>query len=268
VSGYEQISYTNDVSETTISQTVNASEELMVAYLFEQAVGTTIIDSGSWRTSLFGAIDAAAGDSWFKFEVFVRHTGGTETVLFSQYSGLIENRGGEEGYQRITIESVQPLFTVLATDRLGVKIYAKTTAAGERTLYYKVGDGNASYVNTPLALRHTQLRGLNDDTNYQHITSTEKSTYAGKQDALESGVNIKTVGSNSLLGSGDIPFPVSVSVTTKGDLQTHNGTDPARLPVGTNGQVLSSDSTETTGLKWVDAAAGGGADILEMQVFN
>lgn len=46
--------------------------------------------------------------------------------------------------------------------------------------------------------------------------------------------------------------PVSVSVTTKGDLQTFS-TVPARLPVGTNGYILTSDSAETTGLKWVAA---------------
>lgn len=256
VTGYKQVKYTNDASETTISQTVKASEELMVAYLFDQALGATTIDSGSWRTSLFGAIDAAAGDSWFKFEVFVYHTDTTETVLFSQYSGLIENRVGYEGYQRITIESVQPLFTVLATDRLGVKIYAKTTAAGDRTLYYKVGDGNASYCNTPLALRHSQLRGLNDDTNYQHITSTEKSTYAGKQDALVSGTNIKTINGSSVLGSGNLAI-IGVDVTTKGDLETHNGTSSTRLGVGTDGQVLVARSGETTGLKWEDQSGSG-----------
>ncbi len=264
---YKQVSYTNDASETSVATTANANEVLAATYLFEQAAGITTIDSGTWRANMYAAIDAAAGDTYLKFEVFTRASGGAETTLFSQYSGTIENRVGEEGYLRIVIESVQPQFTILATDKLGVRIYVKTTAAGDRTVTYKVGDGNASYVNTPLALRHTQLRGLNEDSNYQHITSTEKSTYAGKQDALVSGTNIKTVGSNSLLGSGDIPFPVSVSVTTKGDLQTHDGTDPARLPVGTNGQVLVARSGETTGLKW-ENPTGGGADILGVQVFS
>ncbi len=38
-------------------------------------------------------------------------------------------------------------------------------------------------------------------------------------------------------------------LTTKGDLYTHSTVD-ARLPVGTDGQFLLSDSTQTTGLKW------------------
>ena len=45
-------------------------------------------------------------------------------------------------------------------------------------------------------------------------------------------------------------------LTTKGDLFTFDTAD-ARLGVGTNGQVLQADSAETTGLKWVTAAAAG-----------
>lgn len=37
-----------------------------------------------------------------------------------------------------------------------------------------------------------------------HVTSNDKTTWNGKQDALVSGTNIKTVNGNSLLGSGDI----------------------------------------------------------------
>lgn len=50
-------------------------------------------------------------------------------------------------------------------------------------------------------------------------------------------------------------------LTTKGDSLTYS-TEPARLAVGTNAQVLSADSGETTGLKWV-AAGGGGWKLIE-----
>jgi hypothetical protein len=48
-------------------------------------------------------------------------------------------------------------------------------------------------------------------------------------------------------------------VDAKGDLIGATAADtPARLAVGTNGQILTADSTEATGLKWVTPAGGGG----------
>jgi hypothetical protein len=46
-------------------------------------------------------------------------------------------------------------------------------------------------------------------------------------------------------------------LTTKGDLIGYDGTDNVRLAVGSNGQVLTANSSATTGLSW--AAAGGGS---------
>jgi hypothetical protein len=47
----------------------------------------------------------------------------------------------------------------------------------------------------------------------------------------------------------------SSPLTTKGDLYTFSTVD-TRLPVGTNGYVLSADSAEPTGLKWVSPTGG------------
>ena len=49
-----------------------------------------------------------------------------------------------------------------------------------------------------------------------HVTTTDKSTWSGKQDALVSGTNIKTINNQSILGSGNIDVQTlpTVSGTT------------------------------------------------------
>ena len=65
-------------------------------------------------------------------------------------------------------------------------------------------------------------------------------------------------------GSAWVSVGGSSPLTTKGDLYTFSTVD-ARLGVGTNGQVLTADSAEATGLKWATAAGGGGKVLQVVQ---
>ena len=51
-------------------------------------------------------------------------------------------------------------------------------------------------------------------------------------------------------------------LTTKGDTHGYS-TLNERVPIGSNSQVLTADSTEALGLKWADAAAGGKLELIE-----
>lgn len=57
-------------------------------------------------------------------------------------------------------------------------------------------------------------------------------------------------------------------LTTKGDLYTYSTTD-ARLAVGTNGQVLTADSAEATGIKWATpTVAASGLSLINRTSFS
>lgn len=57
-------------------------------------------------------------------------------------------------------------------------------------------------------------------------------------------------------GTDGAPGGIDI-LTTKGDLAAHDGATAARLPVGSDGQILVADSGETLGLKWGAASAAG-----------
>lgn len=56
--------------------------------------------------------------------------------------------------------------------------------------------------------------------------------------------------------------------TTKGDLIVHNGTDHVRLAVGSNNQILTADSAQASGVKWVTGSTVAAATQAEMEAFT
>lgn len=61
--------------------------------------------------------------------------------------------------------------------------------------------------------------------------------------------------------------PSGSPLTTKGDVHVFGASD-ARLPVGTDGQVLTADSEATLGMKWATPSGGGGGSTNEALVLN
>ena len=86
----------------------------------------------------------------------------------------------------------------------------------------------------------TALSELSDDSTHRLITDSEKSTWNGKQDALVSGTNIKTINSVSLLGSGNVSL--QTPLTADVDYLTPGTAASTYQPIG---EYLTTESDPT-----------------------
>lgn len=89
-----------------------------------------------------------------------------------------------------------------------------------------------------------ELADLSDDSTHRVVTDTEKTTWSGKQDALVSGTNIKTINNTSLLGSGDIE--VGADIPQQDTAPSNPQEDDLWIDTDDSGYQLVVDSTVST----------------------
>jgi hypothetical protein len=96
-----------------------------------------------------------------------------------------------------------------------------------------------------------QVLSKNSNTDMDFIWVTDA---AGDITGVTAGTGISGGGTS---GTVTVTNSMATAIDAKGDLVAGTGADAfARLGVGTNGQVLTADSAETTGLKWTTPTAG------------
>ena len=93
-------------------------------------------------------------------------------------------------------------------------------------------------------------KNSNTDMDFTWVTDA-----AGDITGVTAGTGISGGGTS---GTVTVTNSMATAIDAKGDLVAGTAADTfARLAVGTNGQVLTADSAETTGMKWATAAGGG-----------
>ena len=102
-------------------------------------------------------------------------------------------------------------YTASTSTEIGNK--ADTTAMTQAISEATSGKADTTAVTQAIS---EAVSGKVDTSTYTAYTADTATALAGKQATLVSGTNIKTVGGNSLLGSGDVPFPPGMTAEVQG----------------------------------------------------
>lgn len=153
---YDVMSRTPDnTSEVVESVVINNSTGTIDTYIAEP-LGRTGIAAGEWIYDFFLYLTPSTGITYVTLELYKRAAGGTETLLFSVDSPELNNTV----VVNYTIKTVQPAFTVLATDRLVLKVTATTNHNNDVTVsLVHSGTDHYSRIVTPLAVETSQSIG-------------------------------------------------------------------------------------------------------------
>lgn len=208
-------------TEATLTGASSSSAEVLIGSWSSDALACISIPAGVWRFKLYAKVDSATDTTNIKIYAYSRDQAGTETALFNVTTAEINNTTVA---LVDTSSASQAAFTVADTDRLVIKLYAVSNSGTDKTvtIYYQ-GATNYSHILIP------------DDIPVRDGDMT-KEVY----DADGDGIVDVSVFSNPMTTEGDI-----IIGGTDGD--------PARLGIGTDTYVLTSNGTVPT---WAAPDAG------------
>lgn len=219
--------YTSGQTNDAITAATSALAETIGNMHYQTSGDVQNAISGKLDTSIFntysGATDTAlgtkfAGASWNSTDkkiYFYDNASATGTALayidatdfvkdgFLQ-SVTIENK-------TISGESVPCLVFIWNTDAGIQETDIPLTGIFDPTNYVSVDTFTAYTASTDAV-----ISGKLDTTTFNTYSGSVDTALSGKQETLVSGTNIKTVGGNSLLGSGDIAFPPGMTAEVSG----------------------------------------------------
>jgi hypothetical protein len=246
---------------TTFTRT-NAQGNGLIAQFITDANDPSVlsIPAGNWNLELYFRATSSGGSPSYYVELLKYDTIGLTFTSIANDSATPEGITNGTTLDAYFTALAVPATTLAVTDRLALRVFVNTSG---RTIELHTENGHLCQVITTFSTGLNSLNGLTAQvqnfavgtsgtdfaissatdthtfnlptasaTNRGALSTTDWTTFNGKQAALVSGTNIKTINSISLLGSGDISIGVPLSYK--------NTTDQAAVTgVTTNVKVVS-----------------------------
>lgn len=243
IATFEVLSKTPDAGgEVDESQAVTNQTIEFERYITPSGgLGGTSIDAGLWNFNVYAYVSDATDTSELLLDVYSRATDGTETLLFSLTTGNIDSTS----VSLYDIRSVQQAFAIAATDRLVVRVSAKTNSLAAKTVHFvHSGTSHNSNITTPLVIRHNELIGLQggNATERYHLTSAQVVAVAALGTISSQNANNVAITGGAISGITDLAVAdggtgASLAATALSNL---GGVPLTRL---VNNKALSADIT-------------------------
>jgi chitinase len=153
------------------------------------AINSSIIPEGIWTFDLFCKMSAQSG----QIEALIYRVNSSGTIV----GGLLGTAESVAFSNTVTTGIKASIYIAeqtgwATTDRVGVIVLGKKigSPAATLTFYHDKASGYLSAMQTPVTLLHNQMNGLNDGTQYLHLTQVEKTKYDSVR-LLRTDVNLK-----------------------------------------------------------------------------
>lgn len=169
---------------TDTSGTINSSSIFMESYASASTGldGSGIIEAGTWTFNFWASVTVTNNTNFLDYWIYKRTALGVETFLFKCTSANIASTSIVD----VRAVCVQPSYAINSTDRLVLKVYARTTGGSNRTITFThSGSARFSNIVTPMLVRHNSLSGLQGggSNNYYHsnqgINTTDTVNFLG-----------------------------------------------------------------------------------------
>jgi hypothetical protein len=196
------------------------------------------IPAGNWNFETYFSASSSGGTPRFYIELY--KWDGAALTLIASNSATPEGITSGTAIDLYLTALAVPQTTLATTDRLAVRFYVIHSG---RTITMHTEDNHLSQIITTFSTGLTSLNGLTAQTqllsvgtagtdfainstsathtfnlptasaaNRGALSTADWTTFNGKQDALVSGTNIKTINSTSILGSGNYATPFELVV--------------------------------------------------------